>query len=121
MGVPQDKQDLYQGLILVGLARCIGIVLSWAGPAGEDNEHHLLHEVISLILPVILLEPFALLFTVVISQGPNHDADISNTTVSISVPVFLGSPLGAANVARVTLRTFLSYPGTTNGFSSGSA
>jgi len=80
VGVPPDNRDLCQGLIHVGIARCIGIALAWTGPTSEDNERHLILEVITLIVQVILFEPGALLFIVVISQGTNRDVDISNTT-----------------------------------------
>jgi ACR3 family arsenite transporter len=53
---------------------------------------------------MVLFVPLALLFIIVVSQGNNRDVNISNTIVAKSVAVFLGIPLGAAMITRVTLR-----------------
>ncbi|KAG0650831.1 Arsenical-resistance Acr3 [Hyphodiscus hymeniophilus] len=98
-----DKGELREGLILVGVARCIAMVLIWTGLAGGDSEYCAILVAINSILQMVLFAPLALLFIKVISreEGP---LDISYSTVAKSVAVFLGIPLGAAIVTRFLLR-----------------
>ncbi|KAE8444997.1 hypothetical protein EG329_014003 [Mollisiaceae sp. DMI_Dod_QoI] len=98
-----DKGGLREGLILVGLARCIAMVLIWTGLAGGDSEYCAILVAINSILQMILFAPLALLFIKVISREEGT-LDISYSTVAKSVAVFLGIPLGAAIVTRFTLR-----------------
>ena len=80
------------------------MVLIWTGLAGGDNEYCAILVAINSVLQMVLFAPLALLFLVVISQGTNRDVEISYTVVAKSVAVFLGIPLGAAIITRVTLR-----------------
>ncbi|KAL8760554.1 MAG: hypothetical protein Q9184_003265 [Pyrenodesmia sp. 2 TL-2023] len=96
-----DEPSLRQGLILVGLARCIAMVLIWTGLAGGDNEYCAILVAINSILQIILFAPLAVLFIRVIDNGA---VDVSYSTVAISVAVFLGIPLGAAIITRFAVR-----------------
>jgi arsenite transporter len=96
-----DKSDLREGLILVGLARCIAMVLIWTGLAGGDSEYCAILVAINSILQMVLFAPLAILFLRVISGA---DATVSYQVVAKSVAVFLGIPLGAAIVTRFGLR-----------------
>ncbi|KAK9371669.1 sodium bile acid symporter family-domain-containing protein [Lipomyces chichibuensis] len=98
-----DKSGLREGLILVGLARCIAMVLIWTGLAGGDNEYCAILVAINSILQMVLYAPLAIFFIKVISHAGNGST-VSYTTVAKSVGVFLGIPLGAAIVTRFTLR-----------------
>ena len=80
------------------------MVLIWTGLAGGDNEYCAILVAINSVLQMVLFAPLALLFIVVISRGTTGDGDISYTVVAKSVAVFLGIPLGAAVITRVTLR-----------------
>ncbi|PVH70994.1 arsenical-resistance protein [Cadophora sp. DSE1049] len=88
-----DKPGLRDGLILVGLARCIAMVLIWTGLAGGDNEYCAILVAINSMLQMVLFAPLAILFLRVISGA---DAQVSYEVVAKSVAVFLGIPLGAA-------------------------
>lgn len=57
-----DKEDLREGFILVGVARCIAMVLIWTGLAGGDNEYCAILVVLNSILQLILFAPLALLY-----------------------------------------------------------
>ncbi|CZR50670.1 related to arsenite transporter ARR3 [Phialocephala subalpina] len=113
-----DKGALREGLILVGLARCIAMVLIWTGLAGGDSEYCAILVAINSILQMILFAPLALLFIKVISRAEGT-LDVNYSTVAKSVSVFLGVPLGAAILTRFTFRklvndkwynqTFLKY------------
>ncbi|WEW58326.1 arsenicals resistance [Emydomyces testavorans] len=98
-----DKPELREGLILVGLARCIAMVLIWTGLAGGDNEYCAILVAINSLLQMVLFAPLAVLFIKVISHS--HDQlSLSYSIVAKSVAVFLGIPLGAAIVTRLSLR-----------------
>ncbi|KAJ4138003.1 arsenicals resistance [Fusarium falciforme] len=86
-----DKSELRTGLILVGLGRCIAMVLIWNGLAGGNDEYY------------GPLRPLAVFFIRVISHE-SGTVDISYTVVATSVAVFLGIPLGAAVITRIVLR-----------------
>ncbi|PBP28358.1 Arsenite resistance protein ArsB [Diplocarpon rosae] len=98
-----EKGGLREGLILVGLARCIAMVLIWTGLAGGDNEYCAILVAINSLLQIVLYAPLALLFIKVIS-GEEGTMDIEYATVAKSVAVFLGLPLAAAVLTRFTLR-----------------
>ncbi|KAL8376644.1 hypothetical protein RB595_007653 [Gaeumannomyces hyphopodioides] len=98
-----DKSELRVGLILVGLGRCIAMVLIWNGLAAGDNEYCAILVAINSILQMVLFAPLAVFFIRIIGRetGP---LDISYEIVATSVAVFLGIPLAAAVVTRFTLR-----------------
>ncbi|KAH8911203.1 arsenical-resistance protein ACR3 [Coniochaeta sp. PMI_546] len=98
-----DKEELRVGLILVGLGRCIAMVLIWTGLAGGDNEYCAILVAINSILQMVLFAPLAVFFIRVIS-GESGVHDVSYEIVSTSVGVFLGIPLGAAIISRFTIR-----------------
>ncbi|KAH9908553.1 arsenical-resistance protein ACR3 [Xylariomycetidae sp. FL2044] len=98
-----DKPELRTGLILVGLGRCIAMVLIWTGLAGGDNEYCAILVAINSILQMVLFAPLAVLFIRVISRESGL-LDVSYDIVATSVGVFLGIPLGAAMVSRFALR-----------------
>ncbi|OJJ01792.1 hypothetical protein ASPVEDRAFT_192081 [Aspergillus versicolor CBS 583.65] len=101
-----DEPELRQGLILVGLARCIAMVLIWTGLAGGDNDYCAILVAVNSLLQMVLFAPMAIFFIQVISGGDN--IDLSYSTAAKSVAVFLGIPLGAAIVTRFGVRTLIS-------------
>ncbi|KAL8930059.1 MAG: hypothetical protein Q9172_000144 [Xanthocarpia lactea] len=98
-----DEPELREGLILVGLARCIAMVLIWTGLAGGNNEYCAILVAVNSILQMLLFAPLAILFLNVIS-GSHATANVSYSVVAKSVAVFLGIPLGAAILTRFSLR-----------------
>ncbi|OTA59162.1 arsenical-resistance protein ACR3 [Hypoxylon sp. EC38] len=98
-----DEPELRTGLILVGLGRCIAMVLIWTGLAGGDGEYCAILVAINSILQMVLFAPLAVFFIRVISHesGP---LDISYEVVATSVGTFLGIPLAAAMLSRFGLR-----------------
>ncbi|KAF4545989.1 Arsenical-resistance protein ACR3 [Lasiodiplodia theobromae] len=101
-----DEQGLREGLILVGLARCIAMVLIWTGLAGGDNQYCAILVAINSLLQMVLYAPLAVFFINVISHS-NSEITVSYSTVATSVAVFLGIPLGAAIVTRFTIRRLI--------------
>ncbi|PVH81149.1 arsenical-resistance protein ACR3 [Cadophora sp. DSE1049] len=100
-----DKEHLREGLILVGLARCIAMVLIWTGLAGGDNEYCAILVAVNSVLQMVLFAPLAILFLRVFGDG---DETVSYEVVAKSVAVFLGIPLGAAILTRFSLRKLIS-------------
>jgi len=82
------------------------MVLIWTGLAGGDNEYCAILVAINSVLQMVLFAPLAILFIRVIS-GSNEAVDVDYSTVAKSVGVFLGIPLAAAIVTRLTLRNLV--------------
>lgn len=101
-----DRSPLREGLILVGLARCIAMVLIWTGLAGGDNEYCAILVAINSVLQMVLFAPLAILFLSEIGRS-GETLHVSYSTVATSVAVFLGIPLGAAIVTRFGIRKFV--------------
>ncbi|EMC97431.1 hypothetical protein BAUCODRAFT_156109 [Baudoinia panamericana UAMH 10762] len=98
-----DEEGIREGLILVGLARCIAMVLIWTGIAGGDNQYCAILVAINSVLQMVLYAPLAILFINIIS-GSEQAISVSYSTVATGDAVFLGIPLGAAIITRYTLR-----------------
>lgn len=100
-----DKEGLREGLILVGIARCIAMVLIWNNLANGNGDYCAILVAVNSLLQIVLFAPISLLFIRVFS--PNGSTiDISYSTVATSVGVFLGIPLGAAILTRISLLRF---------------
>ncbi|KAJ5377012.1 hypothetical protein N7509_013898 [Penicillium cosmopolitanum] len=102
-----DEPELREGLILVGLARCIAMVLIWTGLAGGDNEYCAILVAVNSLLQMVLFAPLAIFFIKVISHADSQ-VTLSYSTAAKSVAVFLGIPLGAAISTRIILRKIAS-------------
>ncbi|KAJ5593937.1 uncharacterized protein N7459_000145 [Penicillium hispanicum] len=100
-----DEPELRQGLIIVGLARCIAMVLIWTGLAGGDGEYCAILVALNSMLQMILFAPMGVFFIRVIS---GDDVNFEYATAAQSVAVFLGIPLGAAILTRFALRNVIS-------------
>ncbi|KAI2128232.1 arsenicals resistance [Ophidiomyces ophidiicola] len=98
-----DEPELREGLILVGLARCIAMVLIWTGLAGGDNDYCAILVAINSLLQIVLFAPLAVLFIKIISRSRDQ-VSLSYSVVAKSVAVFLGIPLAAAVATRFLLR-----------------
>ncbi|KAM0263510.1 hypothetical protein ACHAQJ_001128 [Trichoderma viride] len=103
-----DKSALRIGLILVGLGRCIAMVLIWNALAGGNNDYCAILVAVNSILQMLLFAPLAIFFIRVIGHDEGI-ASISYSVVATSVAAFLGIPLGAAVITRFTLR-FIAGP-----------
>ncbi|PNY30060.1 Arsenical-resistance protein Acr3 [Tolypocladium capitatum] len=100
-----DEPDLRTGLILVGLGRCIAMVLIWNGLAGGDAEYCAILVAVNSVLQMVLFAPMAVFFISVIGHNDSDNVrKLSYSIVATSVGVFLGVPLGAAVITRLGLR-----------------
>jgi ACR3 family arsenite transporter len=100
-----DEPELRAGLILVGLGRCIAMVLIWNNLAHGDAEYCAILVAINSILQMVLFAPLAVFFIRVIGGDDSANIEaLSYSTVASSVAAFLGIPLGAAIITRFAVR-----------------
>lgn len=91
------------GVIMVGLARCVAMVLIWNQLAAGDPEYCAMLVAVNSVMQIALYAPLALFFLVVISDqysGEGETLSLSFWDVFESVLLFLGVPLAAAIVTR---------------------
>ena len=102
-----DYPEFRTGLIVIGLARCIAMVLIWNDLACGDREAAALLVAINSVFQVLA---YALLGTFYLEILPGwlglSTEDVTFTTAEItkSVLIFLGIPLAAGYLTRRTLR-----------------
>ena len=102
-----DYPEFRTGLIVIGLARCIAMVLIWNDLACGDREAAALLVAINSVFQVLA---YALLgtFYLDILPGwlglPTQDVTFSTAQITKSVLIFLGIPLAAGYLTRRTLR-----------------
>ncbi|RDB19029.1 Arsenite resistance protein ArsB [Hypsizygus marmoreus] len=107
-----DLPTYRTGVIMVGLARCIAMVMIWNQLARGDGEYCAILVIVNSILQIILYSPYALLFINTIGGGHQSSIHVSYGSVAISVLIYLGIPLVAGVVTRysvwyLTSKTFL--------------
>jgi arsenite transporter len=98
-----DLPHFRTGLIIVGLARCIAMVLIWNMLAGGDSEYCAVLVALNSVFQIVMFSPLAYLFLVVVPgwfgmQGTV--VNISMADIAKSVLIFLGIPLAAGIITR---------------------
>ncbi|KAJ7660550.1 sodium bile acid symporter family-domain-containing protein [Mycena rosella] len=91
------------GVIMVGLARCIAMVLIWCQPAKGDANYCAILDVINSVLQIILYSTYTLLFVNVIGSRDTSYTHLDYGNVAISVLIYLGITLVAGIVTRYTV------------------
>ncbi|KAK7721790.1 arsenicals resistance [Botryosphaeria dothidea] len=97
-----DRPDLREGLIFVGVARCIAMVLIWTDLARGDGDYCAVLVAFNSLLQIVLFAPLALFYVRVVSHGGEGET-VQYEVVAKSVAVFLGIPLAAAILTRAIL------------------
>ncbi len=101
-----DAPGLRTGVILVGLARCIAMVLVWNQLAGGDEEYATVLVALNAIFQILAYAGLAVLYLDLLPVWlhlPSQTIAVGSSTVAASVLVFLGVPFVAALASRAGL------------------
>jgi ACR3 family arsenite transporter len=93
-----DLPTYRTGVILVGLARCIAMVMMWNQIAKGDANYCAILVVVNSVLQIVLYSPYALLFINII--GHQNSIHVPYRQAAISVLIYLGIPLIAGIITR---------------------
>ncbi|EPQ57466.1 arsenical-resistance protein ACR3 [Gloeophyllum trabeum ATCC 11539] len=99
-----DLPTYRAGVIMVGLARCIAMVMIWNQLARGDADYCAILVIINSVLQIILYSPYAVLFINILGgQSQAGTIHVAYGDVAISVLIYLGIPLVAGVVTRYTV------------------
>jgi len=98
-----DRPELFQGLVLIGLARCIAMVIVWNDLAGGNREYATGLVAVNSLFQVVLYGVYAWFYLDVLPSALGLQAShiqLDMTTVGVSVVLYLGTPLIAGYLTR---------------------
>ena len=107
--LPDSNMERYRrGVVLVGVARCIAMVLIWNTISKGDKNFCAILVLFNSLLQVVLFSPYSILFVNMlstISSNLNLQLDYSQTAKVVGI--YLGIPLAAGIILRFLVKILI--------------